>query len=467
MIEQKNNLVKKFSLYSIIIIVLLGLVLNLVISYKIENMVIERTKTTTASIVETNAQSHHVLDLIKNNNTNNRESFKDIYESLKTEEIIRIKIFNTNGTIVYSDEKELIGKTFNDNEDLKKALKGLIEVEINRDLNKKENVYERHNYSSLMEIYVPIRNDHGQIDGVVELYQVLDNIDHEIYDMQFTVAIMIFLGLGMLYVSLIWIVKGAAATILNQNIALSKAYEDIKSVDIMKSHFINTMSHELRTPLNSIIGFSDLLKQKTMGELKEKQEKYLDNILRSSQHLLNLVNDILDLIIIDAGKLELVKRKIPVQITIDENIESIKSKAQEKKVTIIKDIDPQLQFIEADKEKISRILQSLLDNAVKFSRSEGGVIKIITKKTGNMAQFSISDNGIGIKEENLDKLFQVFQQLDSGVSRKYGGSGLGLSISKKLVELHGGNIRAESKYGEGSKFTFQIPVENINGGIIS
>lgn len=467
MIEQKNNLVKKFSLYSIIIIVLLGLVLNLVISYKIENMVIERTKTTTASIVETNAQSHHVLDLIKNNNTNNRESFKDIYDSLKTEEIIRIKIFNTNGTIVYSDEKELIGKTFNDNEDLKKALKGLIEVEINRDLNKKENVYERHNYSSLMEIYVPIRNDHGQIDGVVELYQVLDNIDHEIYDMQFTVAIMIFLGLGMLYVSLIWIVKGAAATILNQNIALSKAYEDIKSVDIMKSHFINTMSHELRTPLNSIIGFSDLLKQKTMGELNEKQEKYLDNILRSSQHLLNLVNDILDLIIIDAGKLELVKRKIPVQITIDENIEGIKSKAQEKKVTIIKDIDPQLQFIEADKEKISRILQSLLDNAVKFSRSEGGVIKIITKKTGNMAQFSISDNGIGIKEENLGKLFQVFQQLDSGVSRKYGGSGLGLSISKKLVELHGGNIRAESKYGEGSTFTFQIPVENKNGGIIS
>jgi signal transduction histidine kinase len=225
------------------------------------------------------------------------------------------------------------------------------------------------------------------------------------------------------------------------------------------------MSHELRTPLNSIIGFSDILKQKTMGELNEKQEKFLDNILRSSQHLLNLVNEILDIIIMDAGKLELAIRRIPVNIIIDENIEQIRSKAEEKKVTINKDIDPQLQFIEADREKFSQILQFLLDNAVKFSKAERGVIKIIAEKKGNMAQFSISDKGIGIKEENMEKLFQVFQQLDTGISRKYMGTGLGLSISKKLVELHGGKIWAESKYGEGSIFTFQIPIENKKGAV--
>jgi len=466
MIEEKNNLIKKFSLYSILIILLLGVVLNLVISSKIENMVIERTKYTTASMIETRAMNYYLIDLIKDNENNSKEEnkfFETFYKSLKTNEIIRIKIFNTNGTILYSDEERLIGQTFQDNLDLNEALKGSIEVEINRGLNKKENIYERENFSGLMEIYVPIKNESGQIQGVVELYQVLDDIDRDIYNIQLTVAIIIFLGLGVLYFSLIWIVKDASDTIIKQNMAIKQSLEDLKSIDIMKSHFINTMSHELRTPLNSIIGFSGLLKQKIMGELNEKQEKYIDNILVSGQHLLTLVNGILDVIKIDAGKLKLVIGKIPVNIAIDENIERIRSKAQEKKVTISKDIDPQLEFIEADKEKLSQILLLLLDNAVKFSKAGGGAIKIIVEKTGNMAQFSISDNGIGIKPENLPKLFQKFEQLDSGMSRKYQGTGLGLSISKKLVELHGGNIWVESKYGEGSTFIFQIPINYKNG----
>jgi signal transduction histidine kinase len=453
MIKEKNNLIRKFSLYSILII---------------EDMVMQRTKSTTVSIVEISAKTNHLTDLTKKNySQENRQSFKLYYDSLKTDEIIRIKIFNNNGTIIYSDKEELIGQTFNDNEELSDALKGSIKVEINRDLNKQENIYERQNFSSLMEIYVPIRDVDGKIGGVVELYEVLDIIDDEIYDLQFTVAIIIFLGLGILYLSLIWIVKGAATTILEQNIALSKAIEDLKSIDIMKNHFINTMSHELRTPLNSIIGFSDILKQKTVGELNGIQEKYLDNIQRSGQHLLTLVNDILDLIIIDAGKLELVIRKMPVDKTIDQNIEQILSKADTNRITIRKDIDPQLEFIEVDIDKFTQILQHLLDNAVKFSKAEGGAIKITAKKIGDLAQFSISDNGIGIKEEDLGKLFHVFQQLDSGIAREYGGTGLGLSISKKLVELHGGKIWAEGKYGEGTTVIFQLPVESKKGGTIS
>jgi signal transduction histidine kinase len=431
-------------------------------------MVIERTKYTTASFADVNAMHHNLADVITDNDSKERKkTFESFYNSVKTNEIIRIKIFNNNGTIVYSDAEGLIGETFLDNLELNDALKGSIEVEINRDLEKKENIYERENFSSLMEIYIPVKIYSNNIVGVVELYQVLDDVDNQIFNMQLTIAIVIFLGLAILYISLIWIVKDASDTIFRQNIALMKAFEDLKAIDILKKHFINTMSHELRTPLNSIIGFSDILKQKTMGELNEIQEKYLDNILISGQKLLTLVNDILDLIIIDAGKLELVIRKIPVNITIDENIGRIISKTDKKRVTISKDIDPQLQFIDVDNEKFSQILQHLLDNAVKFSKAEGGVIKIIAKKTGNMAQFSISDNGIGIKEENMEKLFQVFQQLDSGISRGYQGTGLGLSISKKLVELHGGKIWAESKYGEGSTFTFQIPLENKKGGAIS
>ncbi len=279
----------------------------------------------------------------------------------------------------------------------------------------------------------------------------------EITKLQMTIAIIIFLGLFTLYFSLIWIVKDASETIMEQNLALIKSQEELKEMDNMKNEFINSMSHELRTPLNAVIGFSDLMKQKNAGELNERQEHYVDNILKSGKHLLAIVNDILDMIVIEAGKTELVLSTFPVLFAIDENIENVRFNT-DKNTVINKEIDPQLESIEADRQKFSQILNNILDNALKFSKKDGGVVNIIARKTGDKAQFSISDNGIGIKEENFKKLFKVFQQLDTGISRKYGGTGLGLSISKKLVELHGGKIWVESKYGEGTTFTFELPL---------
>lgn len=280
----------------------------------------------------------------------------------------------------------------------------------------------------------------------------------EITKLQMTIAIIIFLGLFTLYFSLIWIVKDASETIMKQNLALMKSHEELKEMDKMKNEFINSMSHELRTPLNAVIGFSDLMKQKTAGELNERQEHYVDNILKSGKHLLAIVNDILDMIVIEAGKTELVLSTFPIPLAIDENIEQVRSSTEKNTVIINKEIDPQLESIEADKIKFSQILSNILDNALKFSKKDGGVVNIVARKTGDKAQFSISDNGIGIKEENFKKLFKVFQQLDTGISRKYGGTGLGLSISKKLVELHGGKIWVESKYGEGTTFIFELPL---------
>lgn len=280
----------------------------------------------------------------------------------------------------------------------------------------------------------------------------------EITKLQMTIAIIIFLGLFTLYFSLIWIVKDASETIMEQNLALIKSHEELKEMDKMKNEFINSMSHELRTPLNAVIGFSDLMKQKNAGELNERQEHYIDNILKSGKHLLAIVNDILDMIVIEAGKTELVLSTFSVPFAIDENIECVTSNTEKNNVIINKEIDPQLESIEADEQKFSQILVNILDNALKFSKKDGGVVNIIARKKGDNAQFSISDNGIGIKEENFKKLFMVFQQLDTGISRKYGGTGLGLSISKKLVELHGGKIWVESKYGEGTTFTFELPL---------
>ncbi|MFZ2410284.1 MAG: HAMP domain-containing sensor histidine kinase, partial [Candidatus Methanoperedens sp.] len=201
------------------------------------------------------------------------------------------------------------------------------------------------------------------------------------------------------------------------------------------------------------------LTQGVAGELNEKQKHFVDNILTSNQFLLTLINDILDLSKIEAGKIELVPDKMSVPETIKETLSLIKEKAMKHNVLLKTEFDPELEFIVADKQRFKQILFNLLSNAVKFSKEEGGTVIITAKKEGEMARISVSDTGIGIKEENVGKLFHKFEQLESGISQKYGGTGLGLAITKQLVELHGGKIQADSKFGGGSTFTFMLPLK--------
>ncbi|HWR26585.1 MAG TPA: CHASE4 domain-containing protein, partial [candidate division Zixibacteria bacterium] len=175
-----------------------------------------------------------------------------------------------------------------------------------------------------------------------------------------------------------------------------RAHRDqLAYVSKAKSEFLSTMSHELRTPLNSIIGFSELLKEGMYGDLNTKQTHYVENVLTSSKFLLNLINDILDLSKVEAGKIELVIEKMPVPGTISETIVLIKEKASKHNVCVEQDLDPQLDFIEADKQRFKQILFNLLSNAIKFSKKEGGTVTIATKKEEDMAKFSVADTGIG------------------------------------------------------------------------
>lgn len=238
--------------------------------------------------------------------------------------------------------------------------------------------------------------------------------------------------------------------------------ERLISANRARSEFMTIISHELRTPLTSIIGYSIILKEMAHGKLNQKQEFYIDNILASSKHLLDVINDILDIAKVEAGKLELLIETVPLPGTISEILSLMNEMAKMKKTILKKELDPQLAHIEADRHKFKQILFNLISNAMKFSKEDGGIIIISTKKEGDMAKISVSDTGIGIREEDISKLFQKFGQLDSGLSRKYNGAGLGLAITKQLVELHEGKIMVESKYGEGSNFTFFLPVEAKN-----
>ncbi len=248
--------------------------------------------------------------------------------------------------------------------------------------------------------------------------------------------------------------------------ALMLAKEEAERANMAKTNFLQTMSHELRTPLNAVLGFSGMLKQKTSGELNEKQERFIDNIITGGNNLHNIISQILDVVKMDEGTLELHIEKIPVPETVDAAIGAILEKAAKKNVLIEKNLDPELEYIEADKQKFRQVFINLLDNAVKFSKQEGGNITITAKKEDDMARFSVSDTGIGIREDDAGKLFQKFTQLDNGTTRKYQGTGIGLAISKQFVELHGGKIWAESEYGEGSTFTFMLPIaakkEDVN-----
>lgn len=225
-----------------------------------------------------------------------------------------------------------------------------------------------------------------------------------------------------------------------------------------KSEFLATMSHELRTPLNSIIGFSEVLSEGYFGQINDKQAKYLKNIFNSGKHLLNIINNILDISKVESGKMQLYKEKIYLKDIVDEMISAMQHLAASKEIVLKVRNDSQFGAVQADKAKLRQILFNLIGNAIKFTET-GGMVTIGTREDEEMVYISVTDTGIGISASDLVKLFKPFTQLDSSCSRQYEGTGLGLALAKELAELHGGTIFVESKRGEGSTFTLALPIK--------
>lgn len=227
-----------------------------------------------------------------------------------------------------------------------------------------------------------------------------------------------------------------------------------------KSEFLAKMSHELRTPLNSVIGYSDLLLTESSGKLNEKQARYVKNIKFSGKHLLDLINDILDLSKIEAGKMELRPECFAVHETISEVLEIISPLSTEKNIDLEIIISKEVDLLYADKSMFKQILYNLISNAIKFTPSNGKVC-LKADIVNDDLSVSVIDNGIGISSENQKLLFEPFQQVDSSLSREYKGTGLGLSIVKIFVKIHDGNINVQSEIGKGSTFTFTLPLNKL------
>jgi signal transduction histidine kinase len=252
----------------------------------------------------------------------------------------------------------------------------------------------------------------------------------------------------------------AQSALAIQNARLFRELEgksaELEAASRHKSEFLANMSHELRTPLNAIIGFSEVLSERMFGELNPKQIEYVQDIHASGRHLLSLINDILDLSKIEAGRMELELGRFSLPAALENALTLVRERAERHGLVIGLAVDPRVGELTGDERKIKQILLNLLSNAVKFT-PEGGRIEVAAVPADGVVEISVSDTGIGIKDEDQEIIFEEFRQAGGDYARKREGTGLGLALARRFVELHGGRIWVKSEVGKGSTFTFTIP----------
>ena len=245
---------------------------------------------------------------------------------------------------------------------------------------------------------------------------------------------------------------------------LSQKGSQLEVASRHKSEFLANMSHELRTPLNAIIGFSQVLRQRLFGEINAKQEEYLDDILASGNHLLDLINDVLDLSKVEAGQVELEVATFSLREALERGVVMVRERATKNGVRLSLELGADVDLVDGDERRVRQVVFNLLSNAVKFT-PRGGTVLVASAREDGEVLVSVTDTGPGIAADDQERIFEEFQQTDVGV-RQREGTGLGLALSKRLVELHRGRIWVESRSGHGSRFVFTLPIEKAgrNGG---
>jgi len=248
---------------------------------------------------------------------------------------------------------------------------------------------------------------------------------------------------------------GLAANVNRMNDELRRLYTELEETSRHKSEFLASMSHELRTPLNAIIGFSEVLREEMFGPVNEKQAEYLDDIVSSGNHLLSLINDVLDLSKVEAGQVELEVGPFSLREALERGVVMVREQATEEEVQVELSAGPEVDVVEGDERRIKQVIFNLLSNAVKFTPA-GGEVDVSAIRVNGEVRVSVADTGPGIAPGDHERVFEEFQQTDAGLERLE-GTGLGLALSKRLVELHGGRIWLESELGKGSTFVFTLP----------
>ncbi len=292
-----------------------------------------------------------------------------------------------------------------------------------------------------------IRNDRGEPIAIVSvLHDLTQHVENE----------RLYEALKQLNSELEGRIAAATADLAQQNERLLWQSEELAKANKLKSDFLASMSHELRTPLNAVIGYSALLLDGISGDLSERQADYVGRSRAAAQHLLSLINDILDLARIEAGKMPVYVEAVHMPELINEVAQQVEPMVTTKKLTFERSLSPELPVVHTDKTKVKQILLNLLSNAIKFTNR--GTITLSVEFDSTRVRLAVADTGVGIKPDEMDAIWEDFRQLDQSRTRSYGGTGLGLSITRRLTHQLGGEIDVQSVFGEGTTFSVTLPL---------
>ena len=387
---------------------------------------------------------------------------KAVVESVRSTSIVKVKIYNPKGITVFSTDPAQIGQDKSKGEGVVRALQGQVASELtHRDsFSAFEGVIEN---SDLLSTYMPIQvaRPYAPIDGVFEVYADVTGFVARIQRTQLLLTLITGAVLAGIYAALLSVIGRADSIIRRQHqqaLALAAGYARAESASQAKSEFLANVSHELRTPLNAIIGFSEVIEMEKFGPLGTARYKsYIRDIHKSGVHLLSVISNILDLSKVELGRMDMRIELTPIGITIQDAVSMIRMQNPTCKVVVGAAIDPDLPVIETDATRLKQVLLNIISNAVKFTPA-GGSVEIHASNDGaGGCRIAVTDNGIGMAPENIPVAMSPFGQIENVMARRYAGTGLGLPLAKRLVELMGGRFEIESALGKGTVVTITLP----------
>lgn len=455
----RTSLLTRSALVGLFMVVLVGLVLGVIISRQVEHAALTQAAERTAETVRVEIDPILRIEDFRGEPSAVRVQVVEQHldQRLRDPRMVKINIWNSAGRVLYSTDSSLVGKRFEKDEELSGALEGRITMDISS-LSKEENRGEQGRFSRLLEVYAPIRLGTDRVVGAYEVYYDVEGLASTIATMRRLLWTGLVFGLGALYLALFGILRSASRQLERQSEELGRL-EANRVVEQLTGEFVSIVSHELRTPLTALVGFSELLLTRSTEEAEQRE--WIQNMHTAAMRLTKLVEELLDVSRIEEGRVELNRQQVDLRAAVGTVLADFKLHAASHRLEerYREPIPPVL----ADPDKLIQILTNLVSNAIKYSPG-GGPVTVAVGTADGMVRLSVSDRGLGLPAEELARVFERFHRLQDDARRQIPGSGLGLYITRRLVELQGGRIWAESAGpGAGSTFHVELPASVAEG----